>query len=226
MKRTIPVLLSVNGGYVDTAGFLALQGLFTAHVTGNFVTAGAALVFGTSGVVAKLLALPVFCLTVALVRWFGLVLSRRKLAQARALIALELLILIVGCFLAIRFGPFRDSDTGGALLAGMILVCALAVQNALHRVHLAKFPPTTLMTGNTTQIMIDLVDLAHGSLAAAERGTTLARLTNMISGVLAFAVGCAAAAAMFFFAGVWCFALPPLLVLAALAFAQEGGAKT
>jgi uncharacterized membrane protein YoaK (UPF0700 family) len=37
----IPVLLSVTAGYVDTAGYLALQGLFTAHVTGNFVTLAA-----------------------------------------------------------------------------------------------------------------------------------------------------------------------------------------
>ena len=58
MRPSVPILFSINGGYVDTAGFLALQGLFTAHVTGNFVTIGAALVFGTSGVVAKLLALP------------------------------------------------------------------------------------------------------------------------------------------------------------------------
>jgi uncharacterized membrane protein YoaK (UPF0700 family) len=39
----MPILLSVNAGYVDTAGYLALQGLFTAHVTGNFVTLGASL---------------------------------------------------------------------------------------------------------------------------------------------------------------------------------------
>jgi uncharacterized membrane protein YoaK (UPF0700 family) len=32
--------LSVTAGYVDTAGYLALQGLFSAHVTGNFVTLG------------------------------------------------------------------------------------------------------------------------------------------------------------------------------------------
>jgi uncharacterized membrane protein YoaK (UPF0700 family) len=57
LKPTLPVLLSFNGGYVDGAGYLALQGLFTAHVTGNFVTLGAALVFGTAGVLTKLLAL-------------------------------------------------------------------------------------------------------------------------------------------------------------------------
>jgi uncharacterized membrane protein YoaK (UPF0700 family) len=46
-KAWILELLSFNGGFVDTAGFMGLQGLFTAHVTGNFVTLGAALVFGT-----------------------------------------------------------------------------------------------------------------------------------------------------------------------------------
>jgi hypothetical protein len=44
----LPVLLSVTAGYVDTAGYVALQGLFTAHVTGNFVTLGASPVSGTS----------------------------------------------------------------------------------------------------------------------------------------------------------------------------------
>jgi hypothetical protein len=32
MKISIPDTLTFNGGYVDTAGFLALQGLFTARV--------------------------------------------------------------------------------------------------------------------------------------------------------------------------------------------------
>ena len=67
MRQYLPTILSVNAGYVDTAGFLALQGLFSAHVTGNFVTLGAALVQGSSGIIAKLLALPVFCLVVMLV---------------------------------------------------------------------------------------------------------------------------------------------------------------
>jgi uncharacterized membrane protein YoaK (UPF0700 family) len=37
---SIAALLSFNGGFVDTASFLGLAGLFTAHVTGNFVTLG------------------------------------------------------------------------------------------------------------------------------------------------------------------------------------------
>ncbi|MGO8176255.1 DUF1275 family protein, partial [Rhizobium ruizarguesonis] len=53
-KISLATVLSFDAGYFDTAGFLALQGLFTAHVTGNFVTFGAAVVLGTSGIIAKL----------------------------------------------------------------------------------------------------------------------------------------------------------------------------
>ena len=35
--------LGFLAGYADTLGFLALFGLFTAHVTGNFILIGAAL---------------------------------------------------------------------------------------------------------------------------------------------------------------------------------------
>jgi uncharacterized membrane protein YoaK (UPF0700 family) len=34
-RPALPLIFSLNAGYVDTAGFLALHGLFTAHVTGN-----------------------------------------------------------------------------------------------------------------------------------------------------------------------------------------------
>ena len=75
-RPPLPLLLRLNAGFVDTAGFLALQGLFTAHVTGNFVTLGASLLFGATGAVAKLLALPVFCLVVIMTRLLSSALLR------------------------------------------------------------------------------------------------------------------------------------------------------
>src|SRR5882672_5502709 len=64
---TLACGLSFVGGFVDTFGFVALFGLFTAHVTGNFVLIGAEFVQPGPGVVAKLLALPVFMVTVAII---------------------------------------------------------------------------------------------------------------------------------------------------------------
>jgi uncharacterized membrane protein YoaK (UPF0700 family) len=61
---------------------------------------------------------------------------------------------MVGAALAIHFGPFNNGDAWQAVLTGMVLVAAMAIQNATHRIHLGSAPPSTLMTGTTTQIMI------------------------------------------------------------------------
>ncbi|UDL89312.1 DUF1275 domain-containing protein [Mesorhizobium sp. PAMC28654] len=213
MKPTLPLLLSLNAGYVDTAGFLALQGLFTAHVTGNFVTLGASLVLGISGVVAKLLALPVFCVVVMFSRLAGNRLRQRKLPALGILLAVKLGLLIAGAALAIRLGPFPTGDSLAAIVTGMTLVAAMAIQNAVHRIHLSAAPPSTLMTGTTTQI--DLGDLLGGVTAEA-RPAIVTRLKRMASAVAVFAVGCGAAALGFAFASVWCFVVPPVVALAAL----------
>jgi uncharacterized membrane protein YoaK (UPF0700 family) len=213
LKPSLATILSLNGGYVDTAGFLALQGLFTAHVTGNFVTFGAAIVHGSTGAYAKLLALPVFCIVVMLTR----LASHRLIARGRPVLAIllgtQVVLLALGGALAIAFGPFGNGDLPSALLTGMVLVCAMAVQNAAHRAHLSDAPPSTLMTGTTTQIMIDVADLACG---AAEAAKVRPRMLRMATSVAAFALGCGLAAVLFIAAGSWCFVLPPLLVLGGL----------
>src|ERR1700721_3822474 len=169
LRPTLPLLLSLNAGFVDTAGFLALQGLFTAHVTGNFVTLGASLVLGTSGAVAKLLALPVFCVVVIASRWFGTLLSHRSAHPFVPLLAIKVLLLVAGAVLAIHFGPFHDGDSWQAILTGMVLVAAMAIQNAVHRVHLASSPPSTLMTGTTTQGIPEFAEKIYPRRGPAHR---------------------------------------------------------
>jgi uncharacterized membrane protein YoaK (UPF0700 family) len=215
MQTTIPRVLSVNAGFMDTAAFLALKGLFTAHVTGNFVTLGAALVTGTSGAVAKLLALPVFCTVVIAVRLFSYGLRARSRPVASTLLAMQLFLMILGAFLATSFGPFASADGYAALATGMTLVAAMAIQNAAHRVHFSTAPPSTVMTGTMTQIMTDLGDLIHG--VTPEKATAAReRLRQMSVSVLAFATGCALGAFLYASLGVWCFWGPPLLVLITL----------
>jgi uncharacterized membrane protein YoaK (UPF0700 family) len=84
----------------------------------------------------------------------------------RILLAAEAALLFAFFALAVTFGPFADPDSPLALLTGFASIAAMALQNALQRVHLANAPPTTIMTGNTTQAPIDAVDL----LIAPKRG--------------------------------------------------------
>jgi uncharacterized membrane protein YoaK (UPF0700 family) len=214
-RATLPLLLSLNAGYVDTAGFLSLQGLFTAHVTGNFVTLGASLVLGTSGAVAKLLALPVFCLVVILIRLLSSALLRRNRPALKIILGLKVVLLVCGAVLAIRLGPFPNGDAWQAVVTGMVLVAAMAVQNAAHRIHLGTAPPSTLMTGTTTQIMIDLADMVQAPRPENPQRPG-ARLWRMSANIGAFAAGCAAAALLYAHVGVWCFVIPPMLGAAAL----------
>jgi uncharacterized membrane protein YoaK (UPF0700 family) len=211
MRPTVPTLLSFNGGYVDSIGYLSLQGLFTAHVTGNFVTIGAALVFGTSGVVAKLLALPMFCVVVIVTRLVSANLPERW-PVLETILTLKLLLLLVAAVLAIAMGPFATGDGAPAIIVGMTLVSAMAIQNAAHRIHLGAAPPTTIMTGTTTQMMIDIADMISGVPGVA-RDAIRSRLRRMCVAVASFAAGAAAGALLFSAIGKWCFALPPIVAL-------------
>jgi uncharacterized membrane protein YoaK (UPF0700 family) len=208
-RATLPLLLSLNAGYVDTAGFLALQGLFTAHVTGNFVTLGASLALGISGALAKLLALPVFCAVVIAARLLNTVLSNRHWPALEVLIALKVLLLIIGAALAIQFGPFHDVGSPPAVASGMVLVGAMAIQNAFHRFYLGSAPPSTLMTGTTTQVMIDLADRIYPPKGTESQSG--ARLVQMSTNILFFAIGCGAAALLYNRIGVKCFLVPPIV---------------
>ncbi|HEY4074148.1 MAG TPA: YoaK family protein [Herbaspirillum sp.] len=214
--------MGLNAGLVDTAGFLALHGLFTAHVTGNFVTIGSSLVLGTSGIVAKLLALPVFCLVIIVTRMASFSLPGLGLPILRTMLAIQLLLLIFGAALAVCFGPFPEGDTLPAIVTGMVLVSAMAIQNAAHRIHLGSAPPTTIMTGTTTQIMIDIGDLLVGGPPESKAAAQV-RLRRMSASVAMFALGCAIGAFLYAQLNVWCFIVPPLIA-APLLFMHEAKA--
>jgi uncharacterized membrane protein YoaK (UPF0700 family) len=128
----------------------------------------------------------------------------------------EILLLIVGGAAAILHGPFTDGDAWPAIGTGMIFVAAMAIQNGAHRVHLGSAPPSTLMTGTTTQLMIDVADAIHG-LSPESRPAVRARMRAMTLAIIIFAAGAAGAAWLFAVVGPWCFALPPLVALLARA---------
>jgi uncharacterized membrane protein YoaK (UPF0700 family) len=208
------VLLAFNGGFVDAAGYLGLHGLFVAHVTGNFVTLGAALVNGSQGIIGKILALPEFVLVIALARLAGGGLRAGHLPAMRILLGVKVALLICFFVLAVSYGPFPDPNTPAALLTGFSGIAAMAMQNAVQRVHLGSLPPTTMMTGSTVQATLDAVDLLIGS-DPAQMSIVRTRFARLSFTLLSFAAGCACAAVLYKYFGFWCLAVS--VVVGALA---------
>ncbi|SDP50266.1 Uncharacterized membrane protein YoaK, UPF0700 family [Ralstonia sp. 25mfcol4.1] len=175
-------------GYTDVIGFIALAGLFTAHVTGNLIMIGVESVGSTEGLFLKVLALPVFVGAVALARLTEKRLIQRGRDAVVPLIAAETLLLAAFAGVGLRMQALgAGPDSSPAMLAGFLAVAAMAIQNALSRTSLADLGPTTIMTGNSTQVIIDLVDLPSAPPEA--RGPIRARLGKMVPSVLSFAVG-------------------------------------
>jgi uncharacterized membrane protein YoaK (UPF0700 family) len=204
---TIAALLALTAGFVDTVGFIALFGLFTAHVTGNFVLIGASLVGGHEGIVGKLLALPVFVLAVAATRLF--ILARERRARDATIPVLIGQLVFLGLFLGCGWwlAPFNNGDAPITIATGMCAVVAMAIQNAASRTIFASLAPTTVMTGNVTQVVIDLVDLTAGNQPGAG-----ARLHKMLPPVLTFAVGALAGAMLYGLIGYLAVIVPILAI--------------
>lgn len=191
-SRATPLLAAV-AGYVDTLGFVALFGLFTAHVTGNFVLIGAELARPGHGVLLKLLAFPAFVGAVVLARLIALACEKRQRSSQPWLLGAQALLLAAFMAAGLAAAPVLQADAPWVLFAGCLGAAAMGVQNATGRLPLAKLTPHTVMTGNVTQLVIDGTDALLGR---AEPGTR-ERLRKLLWPVLAFGAGAVAGAAAF-----------------------------
>jgi uncharacterized membrane protein YoaK (UPF0700 family) len=205
--------LGFVAGYVDTVGFVALFGLFTAHVTGNFVLIGSTLAHSSGSVLLKLLVFPAFIGAVAATRLVVLALERDGRPTVRPLLILQTAFLAGFLVLGWLASPITGAEAPLALWAGIFGAMAMGVQNAAARLVLSDLAPTTVMTGNVTQLVIDAVDLARGTADEAIRR----RAVKFVGPIVAFAVGAIGGAFGYVSAGFFALAVP-IAVLAVLAW--------
>lgn len=186
-QRRRSALLALAAAYVDTCGFIGLFGLFTAHVTGNFVLIGAELVSRHGDVIVKLLALPVFLASVVLTAQAEVVLARRGARSTAWLLGVQALLIAAAGIAFVALGSPRHADDAPVVAIGFLLIAAMGVQNALMRTSLAGPVQTTVMTGNVTQMAIDLLSIATGRADPPTR----TRLSRSWPAILGFTVGSA-----------------------------------
>lgn len=197
-------LLAGVAGFVDTLGFVALFGLFTAHVTGNFVLIGAELVQPGRGVALKLLAFPVFVLAVALCRWLALALERQGRPPLGPLMGLQAMLLLafMAAGVASELVPAHFQPL--AYAAGLFGAGAMGMQNASSKMLLAKLTPNTVMTGNVTQLVMEASDWIAGRRDAGLGQ----RISRLFYPVLTFALGSIAGALSYSAVGFVALLLP------------------
>jgi uncharacterized membrane protein YoaK (UPF0700 family) len=205
----LAISLATLAGYVDTAGFVGLFGLFTAHVTGNFVLIGTELGHPGEGVLLlKFLAFPSFAAGVIGARLLANACERRGASAIRPLLLAQLVLLAGFTAAAIVGSPPLDPGAPIVLLAGMLGAAAMGIHNAAGKLVFGRIAPTTVMTGNVTELLINVTDCLTGHGTAAVRD----KLARFGWPMLAFALGCILGGWGFRQAGFWCLLLPVALL--------------
>jgi len=215
-NRTQGIALSFLAGYVDTLGFIALFGLFTAHVTGNFILIGAALASPDHlSILLKLLAFPAFIVGVGvvplLVAWTG----AHDVRPLPLAFGLQLVLLAAFMLFGMAAMPLGERASNLAMTAGLFGAAAMGVHSGISRLLLAQLAPTSMMTGNVTQIVIDTVQFLRG-----ERGPGIgARCAKFAWPVVAFGAGAIGAAFAWHAVGFIALCIP-LAILAVLIYLE------
>ena len=212
--KLLPAVLSLIAGSTDVISFLGLGGLFAAHITGDLVVLAAHVVEGGTAPLAPMLALPVFIAVLGLTRLLAGVLQARQHGTLRPLLGLQFLLLANFLTLCVVADAHADPNAPIAVVAGMLGVAAMAVQNAMVQISLPRAPSTAVMTTNITRFVMDLGTVLVGR-DPQEAANACDRAKHAWPVILGFAVGCGLGAACQAAFGLRSLALPTGLALVA-----------
>jgi uncharacterized membrane protein YoaK (UPF0700 family) len=182
------IILSFVAGYADTSTFVGADGLFSAHVTGNFVIFAYDIVTNQiAGSWIKLIAFPVFILAVFISTLIIDHVNDDKRAVNRLIILEGFLLIIAG--LISWFYKYENKAPILKDLIPMFVVFALGLQNACGRFFAKEvLAPTTVMTGNVTQLIIDLTGYLKNK--DLEKQNLKVRVVHAMYVILPFLIGC------------------------------------
>ena len=223
-------LLSVVAGFVDTAAFIILFGIFTAHVTGNIALAGSSLVGDDEeSVFTRLITLPAFMVTVALTSVLARYARNKGWPVYAVLLTAEAIALVVFLIVGATLSPALLLDVQEEYILPIALsgIVAMGIQNTLMKEAKGVFKsyiPTTVMTGNTTQLTIDLVQLVSAKFSSGEQAEqdaqeSIERIGRYVPVIVGFALGGGAAAVFILASETWWTLVMPLVIVIVLAIA-------
>ena len=158
-EEEVVAILSFIGGYVDAAGYVKFDGLFTSSITGNLVAACAS-IYHTERVVSRAIVCVTFGLGTFLAVSTAMRLKMKHEWKARSissfLFFLEALALLLTMILGLAFddrihGNYGNKD-GELATVSAILGMAMGIHNGAAKDAIANCPSTTVMTMTIVQV--------------------------------------------------------------------------
>ncbi|MGE3954566.1 MAG: YoaK family protein [Parachlamydiales bacterium] len=147
-------LMALIAGFCDVFSFVALDHLFTSHITGNLVILISFLIARTPGIISKVLSIPLFLIFMMVA---GGIIARYGQTRRMLLfwVAVEIFLILLLMVAGWLFFPLPVTSSLFILIT-LLPIAAMAIHNALLRTYMSKLPPGTAMTGNLTQFALDL----------------------------------------------------------------------
>lgn len=179
----VTFMLAAVAGYCDIVTFISAGSIFSAHVTGNFITFAYQLVKGSDAQAwIKLLTFPIFVISVII----GGRIAAQSVNRYKLLLIEGLILLLSGVISAIFIRqPGLIWET---YVVVMMVVFAMGLQNAFGKLYAKEtYGPTTMMTGNVTQASLDLGSAINSKFKDAVSIQSLKKQSVTIGG---FLIGC------------------------------------
>jgi len=209
------LIMAFSAGFVDTSTFTVADGLFSAHITGNFVVFAYKLSNHPQlRDFINLTSFPVFILAVILTRKIDSLYKNEK----GIFTLIGMFLIVAGC---ISFFLKQNQIATGlvyhALL--MLIVFAMGIQNTANRLYVnSTFGPTTVMTGNVTKAILDFFSyrcIQHTFEKLIEFKKSLVLLTG-------FLIGCISGALLSSAFGLVSMLIPGVLITVYQTFFYKG----
>jgi uncharacterized membrane protein YoaK (UPF0700 family) len=208
----VPAVLSFVAGFVDVTCYVGLFQTFTAFITGNIIVLVAKIAEGHVDIWTKVLVVPAFLLAAAV--WIEMI--KRLRATGRDVI-IHILVLVEAALIALfmltgaLLAPLPSADAWQTMLTAFLSVSAMALQNVTMVLVLHFHAPTTVMTGNITNLAVHQLNATSafryriGAPPKLSRGALIRRYGIAIA---SFIAGAALGGYGYSTAGFWALAAP------------------
>jgi uncharacterized membrane protein YoaK (UPF0700 family) len=225
---SVPVVLSFVSAFVDVICYIGVFNTFVAFITGTIIILFTEIPRTGAVHLNKLAALPIFLAGLAAAALLIKAMRERGYQVIlHYILMLEAVLLGMTMLLAPRLSPLPGPDSWPAVAVTGMAAFTMALQNVAMAMLLHFHTPTTLMTGNTTTLVIHVLNAGTAArywVGNPPRLPRRALIRRYGAAILSFLAGATAGAVGWVIGGFLALAVP-VLVLAGFALIIDAAGR-